>query len=362
MSTGAEVVTVDAGQALVLRVRGTLEAETAQATLAKLLDATVTLPPPHVVLLDLRDVGHLSAAGARALGEFAVRRRQDGVYPAALLGPDAVTARILRTSLPAGLLPVHAGVDEALAVAPTPSGERRLGDRLVALTRALLGATSAGQALQQVVAAATVVVPHARLVSITLRDPAGRYFTPVEIPGTAAELDEVQYRTASGPCLDAARPGGPGYVLAQDLTHDPAWPRFAEVATAHGLGAVLATGLLPARRAGFGGALNVYAHRDGITGTDRHRALLLATHASLALQHVHRAEIAELERTHLHRALASRDVIGQAKGILMARHGIDADAAFHLLRRTSQDLNIKLADVAATLVRTHTTPAAADGK
>ncbi|WP_410612456.1 ANTAR domain-containing protein [Amycolatopsis sp. lyj-109] len=362
MSAGAEVVAVDAEQALILRISGTLGAETAQATLAELLDATVTLPPPHLVVLDLRDVDHLSAAGVRALGEFAVRRARDGVHAAVLLDPDALNARILHSSLPAGTLPVHASVAEALADAPAPGRERHLGDQLAALTRILLDATSVSQALQHVVAATTVVVPHARLVSITLRDPGGRYFTPVEIPDIAADLDDVQYRTGSGPCLDAAHPDGPAYALDQDLAQTSAWPQFAAVATAHGLGAVLSTALLPAQRAGLSGALNIYAHRGGITETDRHRALLLATHASLALQHAHGTEIARLERTHLHRAIASRDVIGQAKGILMARQGIDADAAFHLLRRTSQDLNVKLADIAATLVRNHPAPAPAEGE
>ncbi|WP_410675912.1 ANTAR domain-containing protein [Amycolatopsis sp. cmx-4-68] len=362
MSTAAEVVAVAAEQALILRISGALGAETAPATLAELLDATGTLPPPHLVVLDLHEVDHLSAAGVRALGEFAARRAQDGVHTAVLLDPDALNARILHTSLPDGALPVHASVDEALAAAPAPAGERQLGDQLAALTRILLDATSVSQALQHVVAATTVVVPHARLVSITLRDPGGRYFTPIEIPDIAADLDDVQYRTGSGPCLDAAHPDGPAYSLDQDLSRTSAWPQFAAVATAHGLGAVLSTALLPARRAGLSGALNIYAHRDGITETDRHRALLLATHASLALQHARGAEIAHLERTHLHRAIASRDVIGQAKGILMARQGIDADAAFHLLRRTSQDLNVKLADIAATLVRNHTTLAPAEGE
>ncbi|MET8995774.1 ANTAR domain-containing protein [Amycolatopsis sp. NPDC004169] len=355
MSTGAEVVAMDAEQALLLRVSGTLGAETAQATMGKLLDATVTLPSPHLVVLDLRNVDFLSAAGVRALGEFAARRAQDGVHAAVLLDPGALNATILHRSLPAGALPVHASVEAALAAAPAPTGERHLGEQLAELTRILLDATSVGQAMQHVVAATTIVVPHARLVSITLRDPGGRYFTPVEIPDIAADLDGVQYRTGSGPCLDAAHPGGPAYALEQDLARTSAWPQFAAVATAHGLGAVLSTALLPTRRAGLGGALNIYAHRGGITETDRHRALLMATHASLALQEARGAEIADLERTHLRRAIASRDVIGQAKGILMARQGIDADAAFHLLRRASQDLNVKLADIAATLVRKHTT-------
>ncbi|WP_233225969.1 GAF and ANTAR domain-containing protein [Amycolatopsis sp. CA-126428] len=280
---------------------------------------------------------------------------QDGVHTAVLLEPDALNAKILHSSLPDGTLPVHASVEEALADAPARGGERHLGAQLAELTRILLDATSVSQALQHVVAATTVVIPHARLVSITLRDPGGRFFTPVEIPDIAADLDDVQYRTGSGPCLDAARPDGPAYSLDQDLSRTSAWPQFAAVATAHGLNAVLSTALLPAQRAGVGGALNIYAHRGGITETDRHCALLLATHASLALQQARGAEIADLERTHLHRAIASRDVIGQAKGILMARQGIDADAAFRLLRRASQDLNVKLADIAAALVRNHTT-------
>ncbi|WP_146073598.1 ANTAR domain-containing protein, partial [Amycolatopsis sp. CA-126428] len=54
------------------------------------------------------------------------------------------------------------------------------------------------------------------------------------------------------------------------------------------------------------------------------------------------------------KAIDSRDVIGQAKGIIMARRGVSADAAFDILRRTSQDLNVKLADLARTLAGRHT--------
>jgi AmiR/NasT family two-component response regulator len=55
------------------------------------------------------------------------------------------------------------------------------------------------------------------------------------------------------------------------------------------------------------------------------------------------------EIDHLQTALASRDVIGQAKGILMERHGIDADEAFERLVRISQTTNTKLHAVAATV-------------
>jgi AmiR/NasT family two-component response regulator len=56
----------------------------------------------------------------------------------------------------------------------------------------------------------------------------------------------------------------------------------------------------------------------------------------------------------LYRALDSRDAIGQAKGILMARRGISADEAFDLLRRTSQDVNVKLREVAETVTSLRT--------
>lgn len=363
MTDDIEIVPVTAEQALVLRLSGTLTAGTAEMALTKLADATVVLPPPSLVVLDLRELELLSAGGARALATFVTTSAERAVRAAALLDPGSVNARILRSGVPAATLPVHTSVDAAIGAVPVELPEvERLGDQLAALTRVLLDATSVGQALAQVVAATTVVVPHARLVSVTLRDPGGRFFTPIEASPVAGDLDEVQYRTGAGPCLDASTPDGPAFAVEQNLSGTTPWPQFAAVATAHGLGAVLSTALLPpSSPAAVTGALNIYAHRDGITETDRHRALLLATHASLALQHARSAEIAELERASLHRAIASRDVIGQAKGILMARQGLDADAAFHLLRRTSQDLNVKLADIAKALVGNHAALLPADG-
>ncbi|WP_310973086.1 MULTISPECIES: ANTAR domain-containing protein [unclassified Amycolatopsis] len=362
MSGDIEVVPVTSEQAFVLRLTGTLNSGTAEVASGKLADATVVLPPPSLIVLDLRDLELLSAAGARVLVSFALERAHHGVRTAALLDPAGVNARILRTAAPADTLPLHTSVDEAITAAlPEHPEVERLGDQLAALTRVLLDARSVGQALSQVVAATTVVVPHARLVSITLRDPGGRFFTPIEAPEVAIDLDDVQYRTGEGPCLDAATPDGPAFALEQDLARTTSWPQFAAVATAHGLGAVLSTALLPpSGPAAVSGALNIYAHRGGITDADRHRALLLATHASLALQHARSVEVAELEQASLRRAIASRDVIGQAKGILMARQGLDADAAFDLLRRTSQQLNVKLADIAAGLVGNHSALAAED--
>jgi AmiR/NasT family two-component response regulator len=99
----------------------------------------------------------------------------------------------------------------------------------------------------------------------------------------------------------------------------------------------------------------VYARTaNGLDGADRDVLLLLATHASLALAATDAVTEGELQAANLRRAIDSRDVIGQAKGIIMARRGVSADEAFEVLRRTSQNLNVKLAELATTLASRHT--------
>lgn len=234
-------------------------------------------------------------------------------------------------------------------------GSGPLGAEFAELTGRLLQATTAAEVLEQVVSAARSIVPGADLVSITLRSPDGRFHTPVETGPVATELDQVQYDTGEGPCLDAASKTGPAHVRSEDLAHEPAWPRFGPRAAEHGYTAVLSTTLLPeASPPRLSGALNIYARQSGALREQAQQvALLLATHASLALAGTHTVERAELQETHLRRAIDSRDVIGQAKGILMERQGISADDAFDLLVSTSQHLNIKLAELAGTVTARH---------
>ncbi|MFG1644271.1 GAF and ANTAR domain-containing protein [Amycolatopsis sp. NPDC049252] len=230
-----------------------------------------------------------------------------------------------------------------------------LAGQFAALTARLLDAVTVGEVLEQVVAAAREVIPGADLVSVTLRSPDGTFFTPVETDPVATQLDQVQYETGEGPCLEASREDGPGHIRSKDIASEPAWPRFGPRAAEHGYTAVLSTALqpfdVPPRQ---GGALNVYARRgEAFDERARDAALLLATHASLALAGVTARTRAGLQAENLRRAVDSRDVIGQAKGILMQRRGIDADEAFDLLRRTSQELNVKLAELAGTLAARH---------
>ena len=230
-----------------------------------------------------------------------------------------------------------------------------LAEQFTHLTKRLLDAASVVDVLEQVVRAAHQVVPGADLVSVTLRSPEGDLHTPVETDSLASELDRLQYESQEGFCLTAAQPSGPGQVRSDDLANEPAWPRFGPAAATLGVAEVFSVALVPdARPPQFSGALNLYSRHPGTLSATAHEpVLLLATHASLALARTVAVTHADLTVEQLHRAIDSRDVIGQAKGILMARRGITADEAFDYLRRTSQDLNIKLADVARLLATRH---------
>jgi GAF domain-containing protein len=236
------------------------------------------------------------------------------------------------------------------------SALRILAGQLTRLTRELLDATSVAGALQRIVVAVTEVVTGADLVSVTLRGSNGDFHTPAQTDPVAGQLDQLQYDFGEGPCVDAARPGGPAVAISVDLAVETAWPRFAPAALARGYASIVSTALLPdARQPRLSGALNIYSRqRGGLTATDRDIALLLAAHASLVLATTQAFTAAELQAEHLRKAIESRDVIGQAKGILMQRRGVSADEAFGVLRRASQGLNVKLADLAQVLSSRHT--------
>ncbi|OLT48973.1 histidine kinase [Saccharomonospora sp. CUA-673] len=244
----------------------------------------------------------------------------------------------------------------AQGAAPQPDGPVEVAEHFTTFTRSLLASENVSEVLERVVDACWRVIPGAELVSVTLRDPQGEFFTPVETDQLATEIDRLQYRFDEGPCLSAADPDGPALAASNDLSRDPQWPRFGPAASELGVVSLLATSLLPTHRPPqITGALNIYAKKPAAFGPGTaDSALLLATHASLALAHTDAVTRAALEREQLRRAIGSRDVIGQAKGILMERRGLSADEAFDVLRTTSQQLNMKVAELAQQLTDGHT--------
>jgi hypothetical protein len=221
------------------------------------------------------------------------------------------------------------------------------------LTAALLDAQTVQDVLEQVVEATFNVAPQVDIASVTLRSPDGAFHTPIATHQVAQLLDERQYELGEGPCVTAALNPGPAFAVWPDSSEpDSPWPNFTRAARELGVEAVLSLSLLPTPEPPrLSGALNLYSRQpDGLDAIDRNAILLLATHASLALASTEAVTTARLREAQLHQAIDSRDVIGQAKGILMGRRNISADEAFDILRASSQHLNVKLTQVAKVLV------------
>jgi GAF domain-containing protein len=163
----------------------------------------------------------------------------------------------------------------------------------------------------------------------------------------ALALDERQYESGGGPCLDAAVSAST--VSVPDLTEEKRWPDYIFHAIEAGVRSSLSVGL-PVHEQ-VSGALNLYARAPDAFDDD---AVVLAQtfagYAAVALANAHLYNVTATLAQHLQSAMESRAVIEQAKGIVMADRHCTADEAFAILSKLSQDTNRKLREVAAALV------------
>ncbi len=221
------------------------------------------------------------------------------------------------------------------------SAEPGIARQLSELARELHADLTTEALLDRIVMAAVTEVPGAQYAGITLV--TGKDFATAAASGELIErIDRVQYQTGEGPCLDAARHRNT--VRCDDLRADGRWPRFARQAAGLGVLSVLCFQLF-AGGDSFG-ALNLYAADPAAFGPDSESTgILLASHAALAMA-------AARTQAGLLIAMDSREMIGQAKGILMERYKITGVEAFGLLVASSQAVNRKLRDVAEHLVAT----------
>jgi hypothetical protein len=219
------------------------------------------------------------------------------------------------------------------------------------LAKQLYDADSFDDVLLRIAEAAVSTVAGCRMASITLSERSG-HRTAASTDSAARAVDQAQYQAHEGPCLDAV---DAPMVYAQSFP-DERWPTLASRPTESGVQSVLSYRLAAAssRTAhSGGGSLNFYGVTPyAFSDTAQEIGLILAAHASVAARAVdERSTLQGLGRD-LQQALLSRDVIGQAKGILMERLKVTPEDAFDLLRRTSQHLNIKLREVARGLAET----------
>jgi GAF domain-containing protein len=226
-----------------------------------------------------------------------------------------------------------------------------LTDNFAETARILFSAGSVADTLQEVVTLSVATIDGCDFAGLFLLDGVA-VTTPVRTDPIVDLIDGFQHDSGEGPCLDAITEGSIFY--AADLNDETRWPHFAARAEPSGIRSVLA---LPVSKNNSLGALNLYARTPIAFGVvDRGKAVILASLAGLALAAAHSHEQDGMTEENFRAALSTREMIGQAEGILMERERISADHAFDILRRASQHLNIKLREVAQTLVDTGESP------
>lgn len=211
-------------------------------------------------------------------------------------------------------------------------------------------ATSEGtvdDVMQRIAMTAKALIPAVDEASVTFTRGDDSGWTVASTGDLALALDEAQYAAGGGPCVDAASAGEA--LVVSDFLREQRWPRYVERARRTEGRSSLSVPI-PAQAAALA-ALNLYAvEPDAFGPDDEALAEEIASFAAVAVANTKHYEDATSRAAHLGEAMRSRAVIEQAKGVLMATTGCDAEAAFELLRTQSQTENRKLREIAAELV------------
>jgi GAF domain-containing protein len=228
----------------------------------------------------------------------------------------------------------------------TVTGEDALAQRLSELARTLDAKEGLDETLKQIVQAAVGTVPGVQHASISSVQRRGEVLTLAATGELPRAVDHAQYDSGQGPCLDSLF--DQKTVRLSDLATEHRWPGFTGRARELGVGSMLSVQLF-VRSDGLG-ALNLFSEvPNAFDDSSEHVALLFATHAAVAMS-------SEQSKEDLRTAVTTREVIGQAQGILMERFKITDDLAFRLLVKASQDANRKLRDIAEQLTATGELP------
>jgi GAF domain-containing protein len=218
---------------------------------------------------------------------------------------------------------------------------------LIGLQNALLNAGNVEQFLHELAVLSTRTVTEGLSCGMTLRQRGRSPVTGACTDPAASAADEVQYQTGDGPCLHALRHAQ--QVRIDDVATHGRWPRFAKRAASLGIRSSLSLPLVADGQPV--GALNLYSRKPGAFGeAETRRAEKFARHASGALTLALRMASCTDLNEQLRSSLVSRAVIDQAVGVIMATEHCPQDKAFALLRTASQNTNVKLRDLAVTIV------------
>jgi hypothetical protein len=169
---------------------------------------------------------------------------------------------------------------------------------------------------------------------------------------SAATLDAVQFHEREGPAVAALSSRTPVYVADLSGLGGGLLPAAADAAS---VSSALCLGLSVKRSGAWQslGVISLYGPDcDAFCEADREIAEVFAAFAAAMIDLARTRRDLRQREAALHRSLSTRDIIGQAKGILMERERLSAGQAFDRLRRASQGLNVKLSDIAGKLAET----------
>ncbi|ANW63056.1 histidine kinase [Mycobacterium sp. djl-10] len=224
----------------------------------------------------------------------------------------------------------------------TLESKHDLAVRMAALARDVAVPVAIDDVLRGVTDAVLELIPGAEYAGLLLLGRGGKYETLVPTDDLMYQLDEMQIRTGEGPCVEAAIDDL--IVRTDDFECELRWPEYSKLVVKVGIRSALSFKLYTAQR--NAGALNVFSTQVKAFDAEAEAiGSVLAAHAAAAI-------VASRQEEQLQSALSSRDLIGQAKGIIMERYNVDAVRAFEMLRELSQSGNVKLVDIAKQVIDT----------
>ena len=217
--------------------------------------------------------------------------------------------------------------------------------RVADIARQLAAAESLDQTLQRIVDTATEYIEQCDGATLMIVR-SGEVSTPAASHVDAKRADEAQYATGEGPCLSSMREHET--IVIDDIAADERWPDWRDEVDGLGWRSMLGLRLFVAEDTL--GALDLYSRqRDGFDRESQVLGQVFASHAAVAMK-------SAINDQGLKEALASRDVIGRAKGILMERERLTGQQAFDRLRKLSNDRNVKLRELAQRISETGEIP------
>ena len=239
----------------------------------------------------------------------------------------------------AEVIDINGAASRASSTAPEHADLLDRMDSLVSVATAVLAQPDEELTFERVVGLALMAVEGCDVATVTMRTEGAEPQTPAFTDDSGRRADLYQYELEQGPCLDTVDIGR-SYV-ANDLERETRWPAWAPRAVSLGFRSIMSVRL--ATPTSTSAALNLYSkRRNAFDAEDVGIAHMYGAQASMALNAAHRID-------HLRTALDTRHTIGVAQGMLMARFGLDADRAFEVLRRYSQENNVKLRELARGL-------------